>query len=102
MARIGARTWCTPRAPAAVAVVLVTYNSADVLPGALDSLVMTGVRLDAVIVADNASRDDSVKVAESAVNLPVRVVQIGTQRRLRGRDQCRDRGLDVDASTRCS
>jgi GT2 family glycosyltransferase len=60
-----------------VAVVLVTYNSADVLQGALDSLHSTGVHLDAVVVADNASRDDSVKVATATLDLPVRVVQLG-------------------------
>ena len=60
-----------------VAVVLVTYNSADVLSGALKSLKSTGVYLDAVVVADNASRDNSVRVAESAVDLPIRVVQLG-------------------------
>jgi GT2 family glycosyltransferase len=61
-----------------VAVVLVTYNSDAVLPGALESLVANGVHLDAVVVADNASRDDSVKVAQSAATwLPVRVLQTG-------------------------
>jgi GT2 family glycosyltransferase len=60
-----------------VAVVLVTYNSADVLAGALDSLVSTGIRLDAVVVADNASNDSSVAIAEAAVGLPLRVVQVG-------------------------
>jgi N-acetylglucosaminyl-diphospho-decaprenol L-rhamnosyltransferase len=67
----------TPGAAPHLAVVLVTYNSADVLPGALESLKATGVYLDAVVVADNASVDESVKVAESAVGLPIRVVQLG-------------------------
>jgi N-acetylglucosaminyl-diphospho-decaprenol L-rhamnosyltransferase len=60
-----------------VAVVLVTYNSGDVLHGALESLRSIGVYLDAVVVADNASSDDSVRVAESAIGLPIRVVQLG-------------------------
>ena len=87
----------TEGTPPRVAVVLVTYNSADVLPGALDSLVMTGVRLDAVIVADNASRDDSVKVAESAVNLPVRVVQLGRNAGYAAAINAGIAALDVDA-----
>ncbi|MEV6860468.1 glycosyltransferase family 2 protein [Streptosporangium subroseum] len=48
-----------------VAVVIVTYNSADVLSGCLASLVegSDGVELSAVVVADNASRDDSAQIA---------------------------------------
>jgi GT2 family glycosyltransferase len=60
-----------------VAVVIVSYNNADVLVGALESLHSTGVSLDAVVVADNDSADESVKVAESFVDLPMRVVQMG-------------------------
>src|SRR5262245_47938697 len=82
---------------ARVAVVLVTYNSGDVLPGALDSLAMTGVRLEAVIVADNASQDDSVKVAESAVNLPVRVVQMGRNAGYAAAINAGIAALDLDA-----
>jgi N-acetylglucosaminyl-diphospho-decaprenol L-rhamnosyltransferase len=62
---------------ARVAVVIVTYNNADVLVGALESLHSTGVSLDTVVVADNDSADESVKVAEAAIDLPVRVVQLG-------------------------
>ncbi|TDD11494.1 glycosyltransferase family 2 protein [Nonomuraea deserti] len=59
-----------------VAVVIVTYNSASVLAGCLDSLARgaEGVELADVVVADNASRDDSVAVAERA---GVTVVQVG-------------------------
>jgi N-acetylglucosaminyl-diphospho-decaprenol L-rhamnosyltransferase len=48
-----------------VAVVIVTYNSAGVLSGCLASLVegSDGVELSAVVVADNASRDDSAQIA---------------------------------------
>ncbi len=61
-----------------VAVVIVTYNSADVLQGCLDSLPSgaAGVELAAVVVADNASKDDSTALAERA-DLPVTVVQVG-------------------------
>jgi GT2 family glycosyltransferase len=62
-----------------MAVVIVTYNSADVLGGCLRSLVdgARGVRLTDVVVADNASRDDSVGIAGRAEGLPVRTVQTG-------------------------
>jgi GT2 family glycosyltransferase len=62
-----------------VAVVIVTYNSGDVLEGCLRSLAaQTGVDLSAVVVADNASKDDCVAIAEAAAgDLPVRVVQMG-------------------------
>jgi N-acetylglucosaminyl-diphospho-decaprenol L-rhamnosyltransferase len=60
-----------------LAVIIVTYNSAEVLPGALQSLAPADVDLRAVVVADNASVDDSVKIAESADHLPIRIVQTG-------------------------
>jgi N-acetylglucosaminyl-diphospho-decaprenol L-rhamnosyltransferase len=62
-----------------VAVVIVSYNSAETLEGALASLdaMPASVRLDAVVVADNASADASVKLAESFTGLPVRIVQTG-------------------------
>ncbi|MEV5893136.1 glycosyltransferase family 2 protein [Nonomuraea fuscirosea] len=62
-----------------VAVVIVTYNSADVLQGCLDSLPSgaAGVELAAVVVADNASKDDSTALAAARADLPVTVVQVG-------------------------
>ncbi|MEV0309276.1 glycosyltransferase family 2 protein [Nonomuraea fuscirosea] len=62
-----------------VAVVIVTYNSADVLQGCLDSLPAgaAGVELAAVVVADNASKDDSTALAAARADLPVTVVQVG-------------------------
>ncbi|TDE41353.1 glycosyltransferase family 2 protein [Nonomuraea mesophila] len=59
-----------------VAVVIVTYNSASVLGGCLGSLARgaEGVELAGVVVADNASKDDSVAVAERA---GATVVQVG-------------------------
>ncbi|MEO3869596.1 glycosyltransferase [Nonomuraea sp. B12E4] len=55
-----------------VAVVVVTYNSADVLEGCLGSLpaAARGVDLVAVVVADNASADDSLAIAERAAQPP--------------------------------
>ncbi|WP_327088038.1 glycosyltransferase family 2 protein [Nonomuraea sp. NBC_01738] len=63
--------------PRGVAVVIVTYNSADVLAGCLESLAggAAGVRLSDVVVADNASKDDSVAIAKAADG--VRVVEVG-------------------------
>ncbi|MEV0381978.1 glycosyltransferase family 2 protein [Nonomuraea sp. NPDC050643] len=62
-----------------VAVVIVTYNSADVLEGCLASLAegARGVELAAVVVADNASADDCLTVAKRAADLPVITVQLG-------------------------
>ena len=62
-----------------IAVVIVTYNSAQVLGDCLRSLVdgAKGVVLTDVVVADNASADDSVAIAERAEDLPVRIVQTG-------------------------
>ncbi|WP_299640422.1 glycosyltransferase family 2 protein [Devosia sp.] len=61
-----------------MAVVIVTYNSADVLPGLLDSLEagLAGAGPFAVIVVDNDSRDDSAALAE-AHPLGVQVIRSG-------------------------
>ncbi|MGQ0779031.1 MAG: glycosyltransferase family 2 protein [Pseudonocardiales bacterium] len=63
----------------AVAVVVVTYNSAEVLQDCLLSMVdgFRGVHLAQVLVADNASADGSMTIAEAMTGLPVRVVQLG-------------------------
>lgn len=66
--------------PPRVAVVVVTYNSANVLRGCLDSIAggASGTDLHAVVVVDNASRDASVRIAEDAVTtLPLRVIETG-------------------------
>ncbi|MEU9835240.1 glycosyltransferase family 2 protein [Streptosporangium sp. NPDC048047] len=62
-----------------IAVVVVTYNSAEVLPGCLRSLAegARGTNLARVVVADNASRDDSLRIAGEATDLPIRTVQLG-------------------------
>ncbi|MFF4774453.1 glycosyltransferase family 2 protein [Microtetraspora fusca] len=61
----------TPR----IAIVIVTYNSARVLPDCLSSLTAgaRGIRLSRVVVADNASKDDSVALAVRAGAVPVQL-----------------------------
>jgi GT2 family glycosyltransferase len=68
-----------PPGAARIAIVIVTYNSADILEGCLGSLAdgARGVDLTDVVVADNASKDESVKIAEAAADLPMAVVQVG-------------------------
>jgi N-acetylglucosaminyl-diphospho-decaprenol L-rhamnosyltransferase len=63
-----------------VALVIVTYNSADVLPGCLASIPAgaEGVELTDVVVADNASRDGSPVLAKQADGLPMKVVDVGS------------------------
>lgn len=68
--------------PARIGVVVVTYNSADVLADCLESLPRCvqhddRVELAGVVVADNASRDKSVTIARDAEAVPVRVVELG-------------------------
>ena len=65
--------------PARIAVVIVTFNSADVLGGCLAAIpaAAEGVDLVGVVVADNASKDDSLRVAKEADQLPVQVIQVG-------------------------
>ena len=60
-----------------IAVVIVTYNSADVLGDCLRSLTIQDVHLTAVAVADHASRDDSLAIANAASDLPVLPIQMG-------------------------
>lgn len=58
---------------------IVTYNSADTLGSCLASLPagLTGVHLTEIMVADNASKDDTRDIAKNANDLPVRVVEVG-------------------------
>lgn len=60
-----------------IAVVIVTYNSADVLADCLRSLEgQRDVDIVSVVVADNASRDDSLAVAKNT-DLPVVPLAMG-------------------------
>jgi N-acetylglucosaminyl-diphospho-decaprenol L-rhamnosyltransferase len=62
-----------------VAVVVVTYNSAGVLPHCLESLRdggAEGVELTDVVVVDNASSDTSTEIAKATDGLPISVVQL--------------------------
>jgi N-acetylglucosaminyl-diphospho-decaprenol L-rhamnosyltransferase len=60
-----------------IAVVIVTYNSAAVLDGCLRSLQASTLRPAAVVVADNASRDDSLAIAKSVPDLPMLTIEMG-------------------------
>ncbi len=67
-----------PGAPS-LAVIIVTYNSADPLPGLLDSLApgLEGIDRFEVVVVDNDSRDESVPIA-LAHPVGARVVKTGS------------------------
>jgi N-acetylglucosaminyl-diphospho-decaprenol L-rhamnosyltransferase len=60
-----------------LAAVVVTYNSAEVLKHCLRSLADQGDPLAAVVVADNASTDNTRHIAENFADLPVQVVDLG-------------------------
>ena len=61
-----------------IAVVVVTYNSADVIDGCLASLPdgAKDVELTDVIVVDNASTDESLRIAKEAAGPPIQIVQM--------------------------
>ncbi len=56
-----------------VAVVVVTYNRAELLVGMLDGLAAQTRRPDAVIVIDNASTDHTREVLDARTDLPLHV-----------------------------
>lgn len=82
---VSART----RPAARVAVVIVTYNSADVLGECLHALADEGTPLAAVVVADNASKDETCEIAGRFADLDVTVVQTGRERGIRRRRERR-------------
>lgn len=61
------------------AIVIVTYNSADVIEGCLRSLTdgSRGVDLVHVVVADNASKDETLRIVKEVTGLPIQIVQLG-------------------------
>ena len=61
--------------PETVAVVVVTYNRADLLARCLDGLAASTRRPDAVIVVDNASTDHTPDVLGGRDDLPLQVVR---------------------------
>ncbi len=61
-----------------VAVVVVTYNRADLLVGMLDGLAAQTHRPDAVIVVDNASTDHTRAVLDARDDLPLHVTTTET------------------------
>jgi N-acetylglucosaminyl-diphospho-decaprenol L-rhamnosyltransferase len=67
-----------PRAASRLSIVIVTYNSAAVLPGLLDSLPagLEGVKRFQTIVVDNDSSDNSADIALAHATRP-RVIRMG-------------------------
>ena len=63
----------TARPTETVAVVVVTFNRADLLARLLDGLAAQTRRPDAVVVVDNASTDHTREVLESRSDLPLHV-----------------------------
>ncbi|MBD3925224.1 glycosyltransferase family 2 protein [Nocardioides cavernae] len=63
----------TARSTETVAVVVVTFNRADLLARLLDGLAAQTRRPDAVIVVDNASSDHTRQVLEARTDLPLHV-----------------------------
>ncbi len=61
-----------------VAVVVVTYNRADLLVGMLDGLAAQRLAPDAVIVIDNASTDHTRQVLDARTDLPLHVTTTQT------------------------
>jgi N-acetylglucosaminyl-diphospho-decaprenol L-rhamnosyltransferase len=61
-----------------IAVVIVTHNSADVVADCLATLPegVKGVELTDVIVVDNASTDESVRIANEVAGLPIQIIQL--------------------------
>jgi len=64
-----------PAGPETVAVVVVTYNRADLLVRCLDGLAASTRRPDAVFVVDNASTDHTPDVLKGRCDLPLRVIR---------------------------
>lgn len=60
---------------ATVAIVVVTYNRADLLTRCLDGLAALDRRPDAVLVVDNASTDHTAQVLAARVDLPLQVLR---------------------------
>lgn len=63
--------------PLRVAAVIVTYNSADVLGDCLSSLAEQRPAPAEVVVADNASDDETCDIARDFTAFPVHVVELG-------------------------
>jgi GT2 family glycosyltransferase/VanZ family protein len=74
----GASSKMEPAAKCRLAIVVVTYNSAAVLPGLLDSLSagLEGIGEFEVVVADNESTDNSVELALSHAIQPT-IISMG-------------------------
>jgi GT2 family glycosyltransferase len=60
-----------------VAVVVVTYNRADMLPGLLEGLARQTRPADAIYVVDNASTDHTREILDARQGLPLQVITAG-------------------------
>lgn len=60
-----------------LAVVVVTYNRADMLPGLLEGLARQTRSADAIYVVDNASTDHTAEILATRQGLPLRVITTG-------------------------
>ncbi|MGN6722236.1 MAG: glycosyltransferase, partial [Marmoricola sp.] len=60
-----------------VAVVVVTYTRADMLPGLLEGLAQQTRPADAVYVVDNASTDHTAEILSARQGLPLEVITTG-------------------------
>jgi N-acetylglucosaminyl-diphospho-decaprenol L-rhamnosyltransferase len=80
-------------------VVVVTYNSGDVLKDCLQSLTdgCRGLHLVKVVVADNASTDESVAIAENLCEPVTEVLQLGRNAGYAAAINAAVRTLDLDA-----
>jgi GT2 family glycosyltransferase/peptidoglycan/xylan/chitin deacetylase (PgdA/CDA1 family) len=89
----------SPPCRARIGVVIVTYNSARVLAGCLDSLVAgsEGVERPDVVVVDNASSDESLRMAKEFEPLPIQTIQMGHNAGYAAGVNAGIRALKVDA-----
>jgi len=65
-----------PAAAESVAVVVVTFNRAELLSGMLDGLAAQTRRPDLVLVVDNASTDETRAVLEARTDLPLEALHL--------------------------
>jgi len=56
-----------------VSIVIPTYNAERFIPGLLDSIFSSGIEDIEVIIVDDCSTDDTVKIAKK---YPVRVIEL--------------------------
>lgn len=96
--RAHAQSPVPPATPPRIGIVIITYNSSDVLPDCLASLSSgaQGVELTDVVVVDNASTDDCVRIATEFDDVPVRVVEFGVNSGYAAGANAGVKNLDLD------